>query len=435
MKYTPFPQELFTENRKRFIAELKPNAVAIFNSHDEMPRSADSQFYFSQNRDLFYLSGIDQEDSILVLYPDAPNPIFREMLFLKRTNATIAIWEGHKYTKEEATATSGIARIHWLEEFDSILKMVMHQAEYVYLNLNEHDRSAWHQKYIDLDFAHRIQSQFPLHKMERSAPIMHKLRAIKSTHEVNAMKEAVRITKNAFDRVMKFTKPGVWEYEIEAEITHEFLRSRATGHAYTPIIASGASACVLHYIENNKQCKDGDLMLLDFGAEYANYAADLTRCIPVNGKFSARQKEIYNAVLNIHKAAKKMLVKGDTWDNYHMKVGQITTEELLRLGLITKDDCKTDDWANEPWNENKAYRKYLMHGTSHFLGLDVHDVGNRYRHFTEGMVFTCEPGIYIPEEGIGVRIENDILITADGNIDLMAEIPLEVEEIEQIMAS
>ena len=413
---------------------LKPNSVAIFNSHDEMPKSADSQFNFAQNRDIFYLTGIDQEDSILLMYPDSPNPMFREMLFLKRTNETIAIWEGHKYTKEEATATSGIKRIHWLEEFDTILQMVMHQAEFVFLDLNEHDRHSWHQNYKDLDFAHRISREYPLHKLERAAPLMHRLRAIKSKHEITAMQEAVNITRKAFDRVLKFTKPGVTEYEIEAEITHEFLRNRATGHAYTPIIASGASACVLHYIENNKTCNDGDLMLLDFGAEYANYAADLTRCIPVNGKFSARQKEIYNAVLNVHNKAKAMLIVGETWDNYHANVGRIMTDELLRLKLITKEDTKNDDWDNIPWNEAKAYRKYLMHGTSHYLGLDVHDVGSRYRKFEAGMVFTCEPGIYIPEEGIGVRIENDILINDTGNTDLMAAIPIEVDDIEARMA-
>jgi Xaa-Pro aminopeptidase len=434
MKYIPLPQELFVQNRQRFRALMKPNSVAIFNSHDEMPRSADSQFYFSQNRDIYYLTGIDQEDTVLIMYPDSPNPVFREMLFLKRTNDLIAIWEGHKYTREEALAASGISRIHWLEEFETILQLVMHQAEHVYLNLNEHDRHVWHQGYKDLDFVHRIQRDYPLHKLERAAPLMHQLRAIKSKHEVAALQEAVNITAKAFQRVLKFVKPGVTEYEIEAEITHEFLRNRATGHAYTPIIASGASACVLHYIENNLVCNDGDLMLLDFGAEYANYAADLTRCIPVNGKFSARQKEVYNAVLSVHKQAKAMLIVGDTWDAYHTKVGKIMTEELLKLKLITTEDCRNDDWVNVPWNESKAYRKYLMHGTSHFLGLDVHDVGNRYRTFEAGMVFTCEPGIYIPEEGIGVRIENDILIDAEGNTDLMGAIPIEVSDIEAAMA-
>jgi len=434
MKYIPLSQSLFVQNRERLKALLKPNSVAIFNSHDEMPKSADSQFNFSQNRDIYYLSGIDQEDSVLIMYPDSPNPMFREMLFLKRTNETIAIWEGHKYTKEEAIATSGVKRIHWLEEFDTMLQLVMHQAENVYLNLNEHDRHSWHQNYRDLDFVNRIQREYPLHKRERLAPLMHRLRAIKSKEEIAAMQEAVNITHKAFERILKFVKPGVTEYEIEAEITHEFLRNRATGHAYTPIIASGASACVLHYIENNKACNDGELMLLDFGAEYANYAADLTRCIPVNGKFSPRQKEVYNAVLNVHNKAKAMLLVGETWDNYHKKVGQIMTEELLRIKLITTDDCKGDDWDNVPWNEAKAYRKYLMHGTSHFLGLDVHDVGNRYRPFEAGMVFTCEPGIYIPEEGIGVRIENDILINEKGNFDLMGAIPIEVEAIEELMA-
>jgi Xaa-Pro aminopeptidase len=434
MKYEAFPKELFIQNRERLKAKLKPNSLAIFNSHDEMPKSADSQFYFAQNRDLFWVSGIDQEDSIVMMYPDCPNPNYRELLFLKKTSDTIAIWEGHKYTKEEARATSGIQKIHWLEDFNIILQLVMHQAEFVYLNLNEHDRHMWTQSYKDLDFAHKIRKEFPLHKMERLAPIMHQLRAIKSQPEIDVMQKACDITGKAFERVLKFTRPGVWEYEIEAEITHEFLRNRATGHAYTPIIASGPSACVLHYIENNKECKDGDLMLLDFGAEYGNYAADLTRCIPVNGKFSPRQKEIYNAVLNVHKAAKKMLVTGETWDNYHKKVGLAMTDELLRVGLISKEDTKKDDWENESWDANKAYRKYLMHGTSHFLGLDVHDVGNRYKPFAPGMVFTCEPGIYIPAEGIGVRIENDILITENGNTDLMGNIPLEVDEIEALMA-
>lgn len=433
MKYPAINNQLFIHNRQQFVKMLKPKSLAIFHSHDEMPKSADSTFAFSQNRDILYLSGIDQEDTILMLFPECPNPLWREILFVKRTNETIAIWEGHKYTKEEATLASGIKKVMWTEEFDGMLRLLMHQADNVYLNLNEHDRATWRQSYKDLDFAHRMQREYPLHNYNRLGPIMHVLRSCKHPVEIELMQRAADITEAAFRRVCKFVKPGVTEYEIEAEISHEFIRSRATGHAYTPIIASGKNACVLHYIENNMPCNDGEIILMDFGAEYANYAADLTRCIPVNGKFTTRQKQIYQAVLHVMKGAKQMLVTGNNWDDYHTAVGKMMTEQLLQIGLITSADCSKDDWQNEPWNENKAYRKYFMHGTSHYLGLDVHDVGSRYQTFRPGNVFTCEPGIYIPEENIGIRLENDILITESGNFDLMRNIPLEIEEIEEAM--
>lgn len=427
MKYQPINQDLFILNRERFGKEMKPNSLAIFNSNDEMPRNGDQDSPFRQNSDFFYLSGIDQAKSILLIFPDCPVEKYREALFLEETNEHIDIWYGKKYSKEEAIEVSGIKNVYWLNDFETALKEVMASCEFVYLNTNENPRYSNQVPYRDIRFANDLTAKYPAHKYERSAPIVSKLRMIKSSIEIDLIKEAINITEKAFRRVLGFVKPGVMEYEVEAEITHEFIRNRANGHAYYPIIASGKGACVLHYIENNKECKDGDLMLLDFGAEYANYAADLTRTIPVNGKFSTRQKDVYNACLRVMKAAKKMLVPGTTIDAYNAEVCKVMDKELIKLDLYTEEDVKKQDPAKP------MYFKYYMHGTSHYIGLDVHDVGTKQDIIKPGMFFSCEPGIYILEEGIGIRIENDILVTENGPVDLMESIPVEVEEIEKLM--
>lgn len=429
MKYKTISSELFIENRKRFSALLKPKSIAIFHSNDILPTNADGTMPFKQNADLFYLSGIDQEESILVLFPDTSWEGHREILFLKRTNEHIAIWEGHKYTPDEAFETSGIRKIYWLENFETVFHSLMCEAEYVYLNTNEHTRAKIETQTREARFIHECKTKYPLHQYERVAPIMHHLRAIKNEIEIKLIKEACRITKAGFERILKFIKPGVWEYEIEAELIHEFIRNRSKGFAYTPIIASGSNSCVLHYIANNQQCKNGDIILLDVAAEYANYASDLTRCLPINGKFTKRQTDVYNAVLRVMKKAKNRLVVGNSWDKYHKEVGVFMEEELIQLGLLKEEDVKKQN------PEAPLYKKYFMHGTSHFLGLDVHDVGSKYRPFEEGMVFTCEPGIYIPEERLGIRLENDILVTNFGPVDLMEDIPIELEEIEMLMAN
>lgn len=429
MKYGPIDNKLFIENRKRYIAHLPEKAIAFFNSNDEMPKTGDQNFPFRQQPDLFWLTGIDQELTILVLAPNHPIAEYREMLFVRKTNEHIAVWEGHKYTKEEARAASGIQNVYWTEDFQSVLPVLMHHSATVYINLNENDRFVTEVPYRDERFANALRSKYPHHAYERSGPLMAKLRVIKSDAEVKLMQQAIDITDKAFRRVLHFTQPGVGEHEIEAEIIHEFIRNRATGHAYTPIIASGASACVLHYNDNNKACNAGEVILLDFGAEYANYAADLSRSIPVSGKFSARQRDVYNAVLRVMRAARKMLVVGNTIPKYHEEVGRVMEEELIGLGLLKADEVKKQD------PKAPLYKKYFMHGTSHFLGLDVHDIGSRYEPMAAGMVLTCEPGIYIPEEGLGIRIENDILITGKGPVDLMEKIPIEVEEIEELMAA
>lgn len=428
MKYTAFDSKLFIENRKRFAASLKPNSIALFVSNDIMPTNADGSMGFVQNADLFYLSGVDQEETILLIYPDAVTKSHKEILFVRETNETIAIWEGAKLTKEQATQTSGVKNVQWANHFEQVVKPILLQAEHIYLNTNEHSR-----RYIDTEtaqvrFNKNIISKYPLHKIERSAPIMHKIRAIKSQAEVDAIQQACNITEKGFRRLLGFVKPGVMEYEIEAELIHEFIRNRSRGFAYGPIIASGANACVLHYVENNKECKAGDVLLLDVAAEYGNYASDLTRCLPVNGKFTPRQKDVYNAVLRVMRAAIKMLTVGNTIPEYHKAVGQLMENELIGLGLLTTEDIKKQN------PELPAYKKYFMHGTSHFMGLDVHDVGDFNRKLEAGMVFTCEPGIYIPEENLGIRLENDILVTASGPIDLMQNIPIEADEIEKLMA-
>lgn len=428
MKYSSIDQSLFVENRKRFAASLKPNSIALFVSNDIMPTNADGSMGFVQNSDLFYLTGVDQEETILCIYPDAKTNSYKEVLFVRETNDTIAIWEGAKLNQAEATKVSGIKTVMWSSNFESFLKSVIFQAENIYLNSNEHSR-----RYIDIETAQMrfnkdLMSKYPLHKYERSAPIMHKLRAIKSKQEIELIQKACDITEKGFRRLLGFVKPGVMEYEIEAELVHEFVRNRSRGFAYGPIVASGFNACVLHYVDNNKECKAGDVILLDVAAEYGNYASDLTRCVPVSGKFTARQKQVYNAVLRVMKAATAMLTVGNTIPEYHKEVGKLMEKELLGLGLITEDDIKNQN------PEYPAYKKYFMHGTSHFLGLDVHDVGDFNRKLEEGMVFTCEPGIYIREENLGIRLENDILVTANGPVDLMKNIPLEADEIEALMA-
>ncbi|MDF2432625.1 MAG: Xaa-Pro aminopeptidase [Mucilaginibacter sp.] len=429
MKYLPINNELFTLNRKNFVSRLKPCSLAVFHSNDEFPRNGDQNFLFKQNPDFFYLTGIDQEQSILILFPDCPNSLYKEVLFLRQTNEQIAIWEGHKYTKEEARKASGIENIYWLSEFDIILHTIINYAENIYINTNENDRYNHTVPYRDIRLFESLRAKYPLHHYERSALILRDLRVVKSPIEIELTKKACEITRDAFVRILKFIKPGVAEYEIEAEITHEFLKQRATGHAYSPILASGSNANVLHYTDNNQVCKDGDVILFDFAAEYANYNADMSRTVPVNGRFTKRQRDVYNAVLRVMRAATKLIVAGAIWNDYHDEVGKIMTEELIGLGLLDKQDVANQD------PKMPLYKKYFMHGTSHHLGLDVHDFASRYRPFKVGNILTCEPGIYIPEEGFAVRIENDILITKDGNIDLMADIPVEADHIEEIMNS
>lgn len=427
MKYLPINAELFVQNRQRFCKQLKPSSIAVFHSNDVMPTNADGTMPFRQNSDLFYLSGIDQEESILVIFHDARDPKMKEVLFIKETNDHIARWEGYKYTKQHAQEVSGVKTIFWTHEFNQVLNAFMAEAEHVYLNTNEHLRAVVEVETRDARFITWCKQHYPLHKYERSAPVMHHLRAVKSEYEVELIRQACSITEKGFRRLLGFIKPGIMEYEIEAEIWHEFVRNRSKGPAYGSIIASGANACILHYVENNQECKDGDLLLMDFGAEYANYASDLTRTVPVNGRFNKRQRDVYEAVLRVMKAATQMLVAGNTLDQYHAFVGRIMENELIRLDLLIENDVKNQN------PEKPLYKKYFMHGTSHHLGLDVHDVGSKYRPFEEGMVFTCEPGIYIPEEGIGIRLENDILITKSGPQDLMKDIPLEADDIERLM--
>lgn len=431
MRYKQINKSLFVNNRKRLANELKPGSVAVFNSNDIMPTNADGTMRFRQNNDLFYLTGVDQEETILLLFPDHPERKFREVLFLRETNELIATWEGHKLTRDEARTTSGIETVLWTTDFHRVLNtaLTMGGAEFIYLNTNEHYRAEVAVETRDSRFIRWCQEKYPLHKYERVAPIMSKLRAVKSKEELDQMQIACDITHKAFRRVLRFVKPGVKEYEIEAEFIHEFLRNGSRGFAYEPIIASGANSCVLHYVENNKACKAGDVLLLDVGAEYGNYNADMTRTIPVNGKFSKRQKDVYNAVLRIKRAAMKLLKPGALYYDYHKEVQKITEAELIRLKLIDKADIK---------NQNPAkplFMKYFMHGTGHHLGLDVHDTGNMYSKMQAGMVWTVEPGIYIKEEGLGVRLENNVVIEKNGVRDLMKNIPIEAEEIEDLMNS
>jgi len=429
MRYIPIAKELYIKNRSKLATILKPKSVAVFNSNDIFPTNADGTMSFRQNNDLFYLSGIDQEETILIVFPDHPETKFREILFVKETNEHIAVWEGQKLSKNEAREASGIQSVYWVSEFQSVFTQLIFEANTIYLNTNEHVRSDNKVQTRDDRFIIWCKAKYPLHNYERLAPHMHFLRATKEQQEVEQIQTACTITEKAFNRILKFVKPGLKEYEIEAELWHEFIRCGSRGPAYQSIIASGKNACVLHYIENNKTCEDGDLLLLDIGAEYGNYNADLSRTIPVNGKFSVRQKAVYNAVLRVFKSAKQMLVPGNTLNNLNKEVGLLMEAELINLGLLNLQDVKNQNPISP------LYKQYFMHGTSHHLGLDVHDVGDRNRPFEAGMVFTCEPGLYIPKENIGIRIENDILVTIGGPIDLMQNIPIEVEEIEEIMNS
>ena len=430
MKYHQIDRQLFIKNRAKFIAQMKPNSVAVFNSNDIYPISADSTLPFEQHRDIFYLSGVDQEESILLLFPDAPYNHLKEILFLKETNEHIAIWEGEKLTKDRAFEVSGIKSVIWLQDFKKTLKEVMAYAEIMYINTNEHYRASIETETREARFVKWWKENYPAHKVEKSNPILQRIRSIKESEELDLIQEACNITEKGYRRVLQFVKPSVTEYEIEAEFAHEFLRNRSKGFAYTPIIASGNNANVLHYIENNQQCKAGDLILLDVGAEYANYSSDMTRMVPVSGRFTDRQKQVYNAVLSVKNEATKMLVPGNFWKQYHIEVGKIMTSELLGLGLIDKADVQNE---NPDW---PAYKKYFMHGTSHHMGLDTHDYGLLNEPMKANMVFTVEPGIYIPAEGFGIRIEDDVVIQEKGEpFNLMRKIPIEVDEIEAIMNS
>lgn len=428
MKYHQIDNALFIKNRQKFTAQMKPKSVAVFNSNDIYPVSADSTLPFAQHRDIFYLTGADQEESILLLCPDAPYEHLREVLFLRETNEHIAVWEGEKLTKERATQVSGIANIVWLKDFEKTLFEVMTYCNTMYININEHYRSSVQTQTREDRFIKWWKEKYPAHQVAKSNPILQRIRSVKEQEELDLMQTACNITEKGFRRILGFTKPGVWEYEIEAELVHEFIRNRSKGFAYGPIIASGNSANVLHYVENNRECKAGDLILLDVAAEYANYSSDLSRTIPVSGKFTARQKQVYNAVLNVKNEATKMLTPGTLWKQYHVEVGKLMTSELLGLGLLDKADVQNEDPA---W---PAYKKYFMHGTSHHLGLDTHDYGLLHEPMQANMVFTVEPGIYIPAEGFGIRLEDNIVVQASGEpFNLMANIPIEADDIETLM--
>lgn len=430
MKYHPIDSKLFVKNRSNFMAQMKANSLAVFNSNDIYPISADSTMPFQQHRDIYYLSGVDQEESILVMFPDCPNKKHREILFLKETNDHIAVWEGEKLTKKRAFEVSGIKTVYWLQDLKKVLAEIMAQSDTVHINTNEHYRASIETETREDRFTKWLLNTYPAHKVEKSNPILQRLRSIKDPIELDLLQKACNITEKGMRRVLKFIKPGVAEYEIEAEFIHEFLRNRSKGFAYTPIIASGNNANVLHYIENNQICNDGDLILLDVGAEYANYSSDMTRTIPVNGRYSKRQKKVYNAVNNVKINATNMLIPGTNWADYHKEVGKLMTSELLGLGLLDKADVQNED-PNWP-----AYKKYFMHGTSHHMGLDTHDYGLLWEPMKTNMVFTVEPGIYIPEEGFGIRLEDDVVIQEKGApLNLMKNIPIAIEEIEDIMNS
>ena len=427
MKYLPIPSKLYEQNRQRFIKKMKPNSVAIFPASPVFPKSGDGVMNYRPDADVLWLSGITQEKTIVILYPDNPDKNMREVLVLLRPNELLEKWVGHKLRKEEATAISGIKNVQWLDGVDTLIQVMMNSADTVYLNTNEHNRLDTELPRTDLLFVHDLMKKYPVHTYDRAARLMKDLRSVKTKEEVEVVKVAIDITAKALDRVLKFIKPGVMEYEIEAELTHEFLRNRATGHAYGCIIASGDRARTLHYEENNQECKSGELILMDFGAEYGNYNADLTRTVPVNGKFTKRQAEVYNACLAVHNHGKKILKPGLQFQEYVKSINAEMEKQLLKIGLITKEDIKKQD------PENPAFRKYFYHGVTHFLGIVVHDVGNYMDTIKEGQLFTIEPGIYIEEEQMGIRIENNIWITKTGNIDLFKDMPITVEQIEAAM--
>ncbi|WP_276389122.1 aminopeptidase P N-terminal domain-containing protein [Eudoraea chungangensis] len=428
MKYDQIDKALFIKNRKKFMARMKPKSIAVFNSNDIYPISADSTMPFKQHSDILYLSGIDQEESILLLFPDALDKKYRQVLFVRETNAHIAVWEGAKLDKEQARSVSGIETVYWLSDFDKIFFSLMTESEVIYFNTNEHYRQAVETQTREDRFIIKTKDEFPGHQVAKSNPILQEIRGEKEKEEIDLIKRACEITEKGFRRILGFTKPGIWEYELEAEFLHEFIINRSKGFAYTPIIASGNNANVLHYIENNKQCKNGDLILMDVGAEYANYCSDMTRTIPVNGRFSERQRQVYEAVLKVKNEATQMLIPGASWTEYHEEVGKLMTSALIDLKLLKKSDVDNEskDWP--------AYKKYFMHGTSHHLGLDTHDYGPIKTPMKANMVFTVEPGIYLPEEGFGIRLEDDVVITSNGDpVNLMENIPIEVDEIESLM--
>ncbi|MFM9911163.1 MAG: aminopeptidase P family protein [Chitinophagaceae bacterium] len=427
MKYHPLNPAIFTENRARFIKKMEKNSMAIFNSNDEFPANGDSLHTFKQNSDLVWLCGIEQEDTMVILFPDNPDPVYREVLVLVRPNLLKEKWDGKSLRAEDAKKACGISTIVWLDNLDALLQPWIHLVDTIYLNTNENDRKASLVPVRDYRYAEAMLKRYPLHQYKRSAKIMKELRAVKTPLEIEVLQRAIDITQITFERVMKFVKPGVMEYEIEAEIWHSFLSNRATGPAYSSIIASGDRARTLHYISNNQECKDGELVLMDFGAAYGGYCADLTRTIPVNGKFSRRQKTVYNACLHLHLYAKSILKPGISIIDYTDKVGEEATQQFLKIGLLKKSEVKNED------PKNRSYRKYLYHGISHHLGIDVHDLGTRTEPIKTGMVFTIEPGIYIEEEQMGIRIENNVWITRNGNKDLFAKIPITVDDIERYM--
>lgn len=427
MKNLPLDPQLFTTNRRRFVEKMQPGSIAIFVSNDEVPSNGDALHPFKQNSDLYWLSGITQEDSMVILFPDNPDPKYREVLALVRPNELKEKWDGRRLRREEATALSGIQTILWLDTLDALLQTWIHLAETIYLDSNENDRKASLVRTRDYRFIDEMKSRYPLHQYQRAARILKDLRSVKTPYEIEVTKKAIEITHHAFLRVMKFIRPGVMEYEIEAEILHSFLSQRASGEAYNTIVASGDRARTLHYVSNNQACEDGDLVLMDFGAAYGGYNADLTRTIPVNGKFTRRQKTVYNVCLHLHNYAKSLLKPGISLIDYTEKLGEEATQQFLKIGLLKKTDLKNED------PENRAYRKYLYHGISHHLGLDVHDLGTRTAPIKEGMLLTVEPGIYIEEERMGIRIENNVWITKKGNVDLFEGIPVTAEEIEASM--
>ena len=428
MKYDPINPDFFVNNRKRFMRKMQPDSLAIFYSNDLMPRSGDTFFPFRQNSGLFYLSGLDQEETVVLLFPDCIKEGFQEVAFVKRTSDYIAIWEGEKYSKEKAREVSGIQKVYWLDEMAPILHELILLSKRIYINTEEHDRFLPELPTRNMRMARDVMERYPAHKYHRAQPILKKLMMNKQEAEVELIQQAIGITGKAFKRVLEFVRPGVMEYEIEAEITHEFIRNRASGHAYDPIIASGANSCVLHYTHNNQQCKAGDVLLMHFGAEYGHYASDLTSTIPVSGQFNKRQRSVYDAVLQIMREAQQLLVPGTTLEEYSKEVVKMMESALIDLKLLSRKEI---DQQNP---ELPLYKQFFMHGTSHHLGMDVHDLADRYVPIQEGMVFTCEPGIYIRDEKLGIRIENDILVTENGPLDLMAGIPVEAEEIEELMS-
>jgi len=427
MRYEKLSSTLFIKNRAKLIELLPPKSMVIISSNDIMPTNADGTMGFKQNSDLYYLSGLDQEETLLIIYPDAPEDQYKEIAFVKETSELIEIWEGHKFTKEEAIEISGIKNIQWTSHFEQILKTIVYSAEQIYLIDNEHIRNSSSVETQNDRLNLEIKEKYPLHKIERLAPLLNVIRMQKETIEIEALQKAIDITEKAFRRILKFTKPGVFEYEVEAEFIHEFIKNRSNGFAYTPIIASGSNACVLHYIENTLACKDGDMLLLDVGACYANYNADMTRTIPVNGRFTKRQKQVYEAVHDVLNFATQIMTSGTYWVDYQKEVEKYMESKLIDLGLFTRNDVEKQD-KHQP-----LFKKYFMHGVAHHLGIDVHDVWDKYKPFASGMVLTCEPGIYIREEGLGIRLENNLLITDKGAVNLMNNIPIHWEEIETLM--